>query len=264
VRAQLTSARTASRGKAWQREHGRCSRQKFNCKSPSPEQATVKMKSPDLAAALLALPLIFTVLGVVFGMNYASNYTLSFSAGGQSISATFTLGNTQFSTLASSQSVAPVGVNGRIVGPCPGVDQCQPSSPLEPNSICVPSSAWGLIIVNQLFASVTIILLAAMTGALCARRGSRMIHQCLTFVAAICMLLAVATVMAVPTRFFPVCYPISGSGATISVTLDFGGQLPPPALWPLRVSAPNLFSSIVLSCIFPLFTGVHWRKPQAA
>jgi hypothetical protein len=223
------------------------------------------MKSPDLAAALLALPLIFTVLGVVFSRNYASNYTVSTSGGGQSVSVTVTLGNTQFFSVLPSQSGAPAAVTGIIVGPCPGVDQCQPSSPLDSNSICFPSTAWGLIVVNQFFASVAIILLAAMTGALCLRRGSRMIHQCLTFVAVICMLLAFATVMAIPNRFFSTCSPTppTSISTSISVTLDFGGQLPPPSLSP-RVPAPHLFSSIFLSCILPLFAGVYRRKPQSA
>lgn len=184
------------------------------------EPFKIQMKSPDQAAALLALPLIFAVLGVVFCMNNASGYTVSVNG----FSASATIGNTQIST--AQVSVNPGSqMNLRISGPCPGEDQCvsggaQPDAP----AICMPSSAWALIVVNQLFASVAIILQAAVTAALCMRRGTQMIHQCVSFIAVICLILSVATVMAVPRRIFDVCVAAISPSASVSYYMNLGGE----------------------------------------
>ena len=184
------------------------------------EPFKIQMKSPDQAAALLALPLIFAVLGVVFCMNNASGYTVSVNG----FSASATIGNTQIST--AQVSVNPGSqMNLKISGPCPGEDQCvsggaQPDAP----AICMPSSAWALIVVNQLFASVAIILQAAVTAALCMRRGTQMIHQCVSFIAVICMILSVATVMAVPRRIFDVCVAAISPSASVSYYMNLGGE----------------------------------------
>ena len=184
------------------------------------EPFKIQMKSPDQAAALLALPLIFAVLGVVFCMNNASGYTVSVNG----FSASATIGNTQIST--AQVSVNPGSpINLKISGPCPGEDQCvsggaQPDAP----DICMPSSAWALIVVNQLFASVAIILQAAVTAALCMRRGTQMIHQCVSFIALICMILSVATVMAVPRRIFDVCVAAISPSVSVSYYMNLGGE----------------------------------------
>jgi len=126
------------------------------------EPFKIQMKSPDQAAALLALPLIFAVLGVVFCTNNASGYTVSVNG----FSASATVGNTQIST--AQVSVNPGSpTNLKISGPCPGEDQCvsggaQPDAP----AICMPSSAWALIVVNQLFTSVAIILHSRTTASM--------------------------------------------------------------------------------------------------
>jgi hypothetical protein len=210
----------------------------FKKKAPwfTVEPFKIQMKSPDQAAALLALPLIFAVLGVVFCMNNASGYTVSVNG----FSASATIGNTQIST--AQVSVNPGSqMNLRISGPCPGEDQCvsggaQPDAP----AICMPSSAWALIVVNQLFASVAIILQAAVTAALCVhhlpalcvcntlarcmRRGTQMIHQCVSFIALICLILSVATVMAVPRRIFDVCVAAISPSASVSYYMNLGGE----------------------------------------
>jgi hypothetical protein len=80
------------------------------------------------------------------------------------------------------------------------------------------------IVVNQLFASVAIILQAAVTAALCMRRGTQMIHQCVSFVAVICMILSVATVMAVPRRIFDVCVAAISPSASVSYYMNLGGE----------------------------------------
>lgn len=188
-------------------------------KSASVEPYKVQMKSPDQAAALLALPLIFAVLGVVFSMNSASGYTVSVN--GFSISAN--VGNTQISTAQGSVNPG-TSMTLKISGPCPGEDQCVPQT--DVSAICMPSSAWALIVVNQFFASVAIIMQAAVTAALCMRRGTQMIHQCVSFIAAICMILAVATVMAVPRRLFDVCMAAASQNVSLNVSyyMNLGGE----------------------------------------
>ena len=98
----------------------------------------------------------------------------------------------------------------------------------------MPSSAWALIVVNQLFASVAIVVQAAMIVALCIDKGNRIIHQILNGIAVIALLISVASIMNVPARLYQVCLsPVleqalaqSGSNMSVSYTFDFGGKSP--------------------------------------
>ena len=97
---------------------------------------------------------------------------------------------------------------------------------------CVPSSAWALVVVNQLFASVAIIVQVAMTIALYIGKGNRIIHQILNGIAVITLLISVASIMNVPARLYQVCLSpildnldnVGGSSRSVSYTLDVGGK----------------------------------------
>ncbi len=175
------------------------------------------MKSPAPAAALLVLPLIFAVLGVVFSAKNATNFNISASG----LSAVNTFGNRQ---ITAQNPVTGTTLTFKIVGPCSGQDQCSQSpDPNDPTAICFPSSVWGLVVVNQLFASVAIFIQAAAIAALYLGRGTRKLHQFLCFLAALCLLISLSTVVSVASRQISLCKNIPPSGVTISYSLDFGG-----------------------------------------
>ena len=153
------------------------------------------MKDPEKAAALLVFPLVFAILGIVFSMRNATIVNISF--GSQTISST--LGN----VYAPAQGPPDSQSSGqRIGGACPGEDSCGTGAASD--NACVPSSVWSLIIVNQLFASLAIVLQAAMTAALCVRRGNRGIHQILGAIVVVLLLIAFGAVCGVPVRFIKV------------------------------------------------------------
>jgi hypothetical protein len=182
------------------------------------QPVSCRMKSPASAAALLVLPLIFAVLGVVFSAKNATNFNISASG----LSVVSTIGNRQ---ITSQNPVTGTTQTLKIVGPCSGQDQCSQSPPPDPNdptAVCYPSSVWGLVVVNQLFASVAIFIQAAAIAALYLGRGTRKLHQFMCFLAAVCMLISLSTVASVASRQLAVCSNIP-SGVTISFSLDFGG-----------------------------------------
>jgi hypothetical protein len=101
-------------------------------------------------------------------------------------------------------------------------------SPVNPGESCLPSSAWSLVVVTQLFASVAITVQAAIAITLYMGKGSRMIHQILSAIAAISLIISVSSVMNIPARYFSVCLgPSTEQGANVRValsfTFDFGG-----------------------------------------
>jgi hypothetical protein len=171
------------------------------------------MKDPEKAAALLVFPLVFAILGIVFSIRNATIVNVSVAS--QTFSST--LGNLYMTT---AQGPGQQSSSQRISGACSGEDSCGSNAP------CVPSSVWSLMIVNQLFASVAIVLQAAMTAALCARRGTRGIHQILGAIVVVLLLIAFGAVCGVPVRFFKVCATSSVNGISFTYALDFGGQLP--------------------------------------
>ena len=213
------------------------------------------MKDPEKAAALLVFPLIFAILGMVFSIRNATIINVSIN------SQTFTsgLGNLYMSTATGPNAPLPLGV--KIVGACPGEDSCVLGSGAAPDKVCVPSSVWSLIIVNQFFASVAIILQAAMAAALCARRGTRVIHQLLGASVIFLLIIAFASLCGVPARFYKVCstIPSDVNGVSVTYALDFGGQLPflPDCPAPLALSY-TLFSC---SRLPPRLLAFSNRKP---
>ena len=97
-------------------------------------------------------------------------------------------------------------------------------------STCVPSSAWVLIVVNQLFASVAIIVQVAMAIALCIGKGNRFIHQILNGIAVIALLISVVSIMNVPVRLYQVCVSplppiimLPDGAVSFSYSFDVGG-----------------------------------------
>jgi hypothetical protein len=177
------------------------------------------MKDPEKAAALLVFPLVFAILGIVFSIKNATIVNVSVAS--QTFSST--LGNL-YSSVAQGPGLP--SSSQRISGACPGEDSCVPGAGAASDAACVPSSVWSLMIVNQFFASVAIVLQAAMTAALCARRGTRGIHQILGAIVVVLLLIAFGAVCGVPVRFVKVCAPSSINGISYTYALDFGGQLP--------------------------------------
>jgi hypothetical protein len=153
-------------------------------------------------------------------------------------------GNAQFQLIKSSTTLggrtepSPIDTpTVSIKSACPNIDgkeSCSNGggSPSSSNlEICVPSSAWALIVVNQVFVSVAIIVQAAMVVALCFGKGNRMILQVLNGIAIIALLISVACVMNVPARIYTVCYgPIfqqqfQSADISLSYSFDVGGML---------------------------------------
>ncbi len=214
------------------------------------------MKDPEKAAALLVFPLIFAILGMVFSIRNATIINVSIN------SQTFTSGLGNLYTSPATAPNAPLPSTGfKISGACPGEDSCVPASDSAPDKVCVPSSVWALIIVNQFFASVAIILQAAMAAALCARRGTRVIHQLLGASVIFLLIIAFGALCGVPARFYKVCstIPSSVNGVSVTYALDFGGQLPflPDCPSPLALSY-TLFSC---SRLPPRLLAFSNRKP---
>ena len=126
----------------------------------------------------------------------------------------------------------------RINSACPdinGTESCSrqdgPPGPGGPplSDACFPSSAWALVVVSQVFASIAIIMQAAIAFALFMAKGSRMIHQILSVIAAVALLISVSSVMNVPARFYSVCLsPTAPQSFTLSASyaFDAGGELP--------------------------------------
>ena len=123
----------------------------------------------------------------------------------------------------------------RINSACPdinGTESCsrQDGPPRGPFSdTCLPSSAWALVVVIQVFASIAIIVQAAIAFALFMAKGSRMIHQILSVIAAVALLISVSSVMNVPARFYSVCLsPTAPQSVALSASyaFDAGGELP--------------------------------------
>ena len=206
------------------------------------------MKSPRAAAALVALPLLLAVLGVILSMKKASFANLSVSTqtpiGAYKIDQVINYGNAQFQLIKSSTTLggrtepSPIDTpTVSIKSACPnnnGTESCSNGggSPSSSNpEICVPSSAWALIVVNQVFASVAIIVQAAMVVALCFGKGNRMILQVLNGIAIIALLISVACVMNVPARIYTVCYSpifqqqLQSADISLSYSFDVGGML---------------------------------------
>jgi hypothetical protein len=211
------------------------------------------MKSPRIAAALVAFSLLFALAGIITSMKKASFlnlkvmgtlfpgvdlnviYVVSFgNTQIDFISATATL-NGQDYPLPGPQSLPNVT---RINSACPninGTESCSlqdgPPGPGGPQSsdACLPSSAWALVVVSQVFASIAIIVQAAIAFALFMAKGSRMIHQILSVIAAVALLISVSSVMNVPARFYSVCLsPTAPQSFTLSASyaFDAGGELP--------------------------------------
>ena len=120
---------------------------------------------------------------------------------------------------------------------CPdinGTESCIGKSgrPGPLSDTCLPSSAWALVVVSQFFASIAIIVQAAIAVALFMGKGSRMIHQILSVIAAVFLIISVSSVMNVPARFYSVCLsPMAGQSGSFgsisaSYTFDAGGDLP--------------------------------------
>jgi hypothetical protein len=226
------------------------------------------MKSPHLAAALVVFPLIMSVLGTILSMQKAGLYNASYSMDNKYLRADWAtvvnFGN-KYSTLIKSRSsvkyydqLLPLNLsnidfvsNDSVILPIPtnvcplvdGKETCE--SKIDPNVLasalperCIPSSVAALINVNQLFASVAIILQFAMTFALCIGKGTRMMHQILNAIVIIALVISVSTMMSIPRRLFQVCQESNvawqqlqstpGFVFNVSYSLDVGGQ-PLPA-----------------------------------
>jgi hypothetical protein len=218
--------------------------------------STRRMKSPRIAAALAALPMLFALIGIILAIKKASYINISLTnsipqLGTLKINQVVSFGNTQFQVVQMAYTLNgnPVPIPNptdlptiSIKSACPnnkGAESCSNGggspSPPTPDNTCVPSSAWALIVVNQLFASLAIIIQTTIAIALCIGKGSRMIHQILGGIAAIALLISVVAVMNVPARLFQVCIipslqQSSPTGSnfipSVSYTFDVGGRAP--------------------------------------
>ena len=261
------------------------------------------MKSPHAAGALAVFPLILSVLGVVLSMNKASILKISLTATGQGNTFTMNqvtaIGNRQerfisfTATLNGNPQPMPFPflsyTTVTFKNACPSVNfsescydpSADPSGSQQPpadgTQVCVPSSAWALIIVNQFFSSVAIILQAAVAFALCVGKGSRILHHTLSVIAIIALLISVSAVMAVPSRFYVMCWlkgpfgtlanELPNSSLSASFVFDAGGQLLPPAprnhLFIACAVADDFFSHAPAIFNAPA-NFVHDRKSPAA
>jgi hypothetical protein len=205
------------------------------------------MKYPRVAAALVALPMLFAFVGIIICTKTANFINIGItmtlpSIGTININEVISFGNMQVQFSQSSvengypqQSNPAVAINSA----CPsssGTESCSSNGGLtSPSALetCVPSSAWALIIVNQFFASFALIVQAAILFALFRGKGNRMAHQVLSVIAAIALLISVVSVMNVPARLYQVCiFPsIQKLSSTdpnfafsVSYTFDVGGK----------------------------------------
>jgi hypothetical protein len=194
------------------------------------------------------MPLLFACLGIILSMKKASFLNVSLTRsdpqiGTLNFNQVISFGNTQAQAVTQS-----ITLNGNpvpfpqdlptisIKSACPdinGKESCSNGgSASDPSNTCVPSSAWALIVVNQLFASVAIIVQVAMAIALYIGKGNRIIHQILNGIAVITLLISVASIMNVPARLYQVCLSptldnlsnLGGSSRSVSYTLDVGGK----------------------------------------
>ena len=199
------------------------------------------MKSPRIAAALVALSLLFALAGIVTSMKNASILNTSATASSSdaifSINQIISVGNTQIELISmvsnGKELPSPPDAVVGIKSACPdinGTESCfDQIGQTDISQACLPSSAWALVIVSQVFASIAIIVQAAIAFALFMGKGSRMIHQILSVIAAVALIVSVSSVMNVPARFYSVCF-ISlaqrlGLSFSASYTFDVGGEL---------------------------------------
>jgi hypothetical protein len=204
------------------------------------------MKSPRIAAALVAFSLLFALAGIITSMKKASFLNLSVTANVApgivfSSNQIISVGNTQIelisATVNGKEQPSPSSSVISIKSACPainGTESCfGQNDQTDVSQACLPSSAWALVVVSQFFASIAIIVQAAIAVALFMGKGSRMIHQILSVIAAVFLIISVSSVMNVPARFYSVCYspmvqrlPVSGFSVSASYTFDAGGDLP--------------------------------------
>lgn len=186
------------------------------------------MKFPRVVAALAALPLLLACIGIILGMKKGCVLYVDQSSDDVFINVTViisfvvNIGNAQIeivssqlknyidfpiqpyeTTITSFKSACP-DINGRESCFNGGIAPIYPN-PFIPQDQCVPSSAWALVIVNQLFASVAIVVQVLMIVALCIGKGNRVVHQVLNGIGAIALLISVVGIMMVPSRLYQVC-----------------------------------------------------------
>jgi hypothetical protein len=206
------------------------------------------MKSPRIAAALLAMPLLCAFIGIIVSMQKASflniNATVMRADIGVSIKVTHVVnfGNTQArvvtvsATLDNGQSLpVPSDFNtSKFNSACPDINGIESCYSPDSNA-CAPSSAWALIVVNQLFTSFAIVMQVTMVIALYFGKGNRTMHQILNSIAVILLLISVISIMNVPVRLYQVCLGqtfafSSAKGVSFtavpSYTFDAGGEDP--------------------------------------
>jgi hypothetical protein len=204
------------------------------------------MKSPQIAAALVAFSLLFALAGIITSMKKASFLNFSLSANIApvvfSLNQITSVGNTQIELVSMTingkeQTPSPDSSVLSIKSACPdinGTETCfGQNGQTDASQACLPSSAWALVVVSQVFASIAIIVQAAIAVALFMGKGSRMIHQIFSVIAAVALIISVSSVMNVPARFYSTCYnallrqlPVSeGISISVSYTFDVGGDL---------------------------------------
>ena len=204
------------------------------------------MKSPRIAAALLAMPLLFAFIGIIVSMQKASFLNINASVmradiGSIKVTQVFNFGNTQarvvtMSATLNGQSLpTPSDFNtSKFSSACPDINGIESCYSPDSNA-CAPSSAWALIVVNQLFTSFAIIMQVAMVIALYFGKGNRTMHQILNSIAVILLLISVISIMNVPVRLYQVCIGQTFAFSTAkglsftavpSYTFDAGGEDP--------------------------------------
>ena len=126
------------------------------------------MKSPRIAAALVAFSLLFALAGIVTSMKKASflniSATVSYGSFVSSINQIISVGNTQIEliSMVSNGKEQPPSPNSvlRIKSACPdisGKESCfGQNGQTDISQACLPSSAWALAIVCHFFASIAL------------------------------------------------------------------------------------------------------------
>lgn len=204
------------------------------------------MKSPRIAAALLAMPLLFAFIGIIVSMQKASFLNINATVmradvGSIKITQVVNFGNTQARVVTTSATLngqslpTPSDFNtSKFSSACPDINGIESCYSPDSNA-CAPSSAWALIVVNQLFTSFAIIMQVAMVVALYFGKGNRTMHQILNSIAVILLLISVISIMNVPVRLYQVCLgqlfativPQEASFTAVpSYTFDAGGEDP--------------------------------------
>jgi hypothetical protein len=203
------------------------------------------MKFPRVVAAMAALPLLLACIGIILGMKKGCFLRVDQSSDDiffnttVKISFAVDIGNAQIeivsqswnilnfpiqpyeTTITSFKSACP-DINGRESCFNGGIAPIYPN-PFIPRDQCVPSSAWALVIVNQLFASVAIVVQVPMIVALCIGKGNRVVHQVLNGIGAIALLISVVAIMMVPSRLYQVCASPILKQSVVEATLPGAG-----------------------------------------